>query len=68
MSSLETCQKTQALAIAIFFYMNKVHGSYALISDHVMLVDDDISGGSDGSMASVVTAAVSVLLRWDKWK
>ena len=48
--------------------MNEVHGTYALISDHVMLVDEetvynDISGGSDGSMASVVTAAVSVLLR-----
>ena len=51
MSSLESC-----------------HGTYALISDHVMLVDEetvynDISVGSDGSMASVVTAAVSVLLR-----
>ena len=48
--------------------MNKVHGTHALISDHVMLVDEetvynDISGGSDGGMASVVTAAVSVLLR-----
>ena len=68
MRSLETCQKTKALAIAIFFYMNKVHGTYALMSDHVMLVDEetvynDISGGSDGSMASVVTAVLSVLLR-----
>ena len=34
-----------------------------VVPDHVMLVDDDISGGLDGSMASVVAATLSVLLR-----
>ena len=65
MSSLETFKNQSSSSSNI---LNEVHGTYALISDHVMLVDEetvynDISGGSDGSMASVVTAAVSVLLR-----
>ena len=51
----------------------KVYQYSFIFPDQVMLVDEetvynDISGGSDGSMASVVTAALSVLLRLDKWK